>query len=764
VIYRKLSRNVAVLAGLALVASTAVVSAQAASAASRTSAADVYLAQIQKVDVAGLVIKFRDGVNPFARNGQVTASNFAGIKLVPRKGLGLGMYSVSFAGPVTKPQIAAAMANLARSPKVEFVSPDQIIKMQPTAHVAAAAAASNVSVKTVSASWAKSASAVRSLVATDAWSSSNPKLASVLLTWSKPQTLRGGSFLGYEIEQSANGGKSFTKIVTNTKSIARRFVVSSSIRAGVRYIYRVRALTKVGAFTKRGLASARSAVTPTTAPQTPVFVGSDVVKDSVSPTWLPQNVSQRGGLPVSYTVTASASGETDVTCQPLNSTTYSCPLTGLTVGKTYRASVTATNSRGSVTSLPTQTVTDPMFNHQWYLNGTYGINIENAWSFNKGIYISANQPKRVTVAVIDTGFTAHPDLDNQYVRESGKVYGFDFVTNHVKTSKPTLTTIPTNDKEGWDADPADPGDYDAFKHSSWHGTHVSGLIAAEANNGQGITGVAPDAQILPIRALGPQGGLSSDLAAAITWAVGLPVPQFMIDTALVPKANQPLLNLHPAQVINISMGTSGENFCDKTTQAAVTEAVNHNVTIVTSAGNDLMQAYRSYPGNCFGTINVGSTSAVGDRSSYSNSGPAVDVSAPGGDSTQTTNTDVDAAGQILSTINTGTRGPLAADYAYEEGTSMAAPLVSGVVALMYAAHPNITFAQAAQIIIETATPFNSDPNLAWHAGPTTNEYLTTLGHCANPNVGVAPVYSNDGRCGSGIVNAGAAVAAATALP
>ena len=763
-IYRNLSRNVAIIAGLALVATTAVIATGTANAASRTSAAEAYLAQIQKVDVAGLVIKFREGVNPLAPNGDVTAANFAGINLVPRAGLGLNMYSVSFASPVTKPQIATAMANLARSPKVEFVSPDQIIKLQPTAHVAAKTASIGFTPRTVSSTWAKSATATRSLSVSDAWSVANPKRAALLLTWAKPASLHGGTFVGYEIEQSSNNGRSFTKIVTNTKSAARRYVVAGSIRAGVKYVYRVRALTKVGGALKRGLASAKASATATTAPQTPVFVGSDEVKNSVSPTWLPQNVTQRGGLPVTYTVTASASGQSDVTCQPANSTTYSCALTGLTEGKTYRATVTATNTRGSVTSLPTTTVTDPMFNHQWYLNGTYGINVENAWSFNKGIYVANNQPKRVTVAVIDTGFTAHPDLDNQYIKEGGKVYGYDFVTNHVKSANPKPTYIPTNDTDGWDSNPADPGDYDAFKHSSWHGTHVSGLIAAEANNGQGITGVAPDAQILPIRALGPQGGLSSDLAAAITWAVGLPVPQFMLDTALVTKAKQPQLNLHPAQVINISMGTSGENFCDTTTQAAVTAAVNHNVTIVTSAGNDLMQAYRSYPGNCFGTINVGSTTAVGDRSAYSNTGPAVDVSAPGGDSTQTANTDVDAAGQILSTINTGTRGPLAADYAYEEGTSMAAPLVSGVVALMYAAHPNITFAQAAQIIIETATPFNSDPNLAWHAGSTTNEYLTTLGHCANPNVGIAPVYSDDGRCGSGIVNAGAAVAAATALP
>jgi subtilisin family serine protease len=243
----------------------------------------------------------------------------------------------------------------------------------------------------------------------------------------------------------------------------------------------------------------------------------------------------------------------------------------------------------------------------------------------------------------------------------------------------------------------------------------------------------------------------------------LPVPQFSVENAY---ATAPPLNLHPAKVINISMGTSGENFCDSATQAAVDAAKRADVTIVTSAGNSLMEATNSYPGNCFGTINVGATSSVGDRAIYSNTGPGVDVSAPGGDATQTAGTDADAAGMILSTINTGSRGPIAADYGYEEGTSMAAPLVAGVVALMYAAHPGLTFQQAATIIINTATPFNNDPNLTFNASsPSANAQLNVLGHCYNPHVALTQQdYANDGRCGAGIVNAGAAVAAAAALP
>jgi subtilisin family serine protease len=124
---------------------------------------------------------------------------------------------------------------------------------------------------------------------------------------------------------------------------------------------------------------------------------------------------------------------------------------------------------------------------------------------------------------------------------------------------------------------------------------------------------------------------------------------------------------------------------------------------------------------------------------------------------------------VISTVNKGAQGPQPADsssYGYEQGTSMAAPLVTGVVALKYAAHPGITFDQFARIIINTATPFNNDPTLTFNTGtPSTDLHLNTIGHCYNPYISTSQAdYDKDGRCGSGIVNAGAAVAAALALP
>jgi hypothetical protein len=151
-----------------------------------------------------------------------------------------------------------------------------------------------------------------------------------------------------------------------------------------------------------------------------------------------------------------------------------------------------------------------MFASQWYLNATQGINAPKAWTYTKG-------SPSVVVAVIDSGITKHPDLDSQLVA------GYDFVSNNTRT----CSYSNSGDGDGWDADPSDPGDYytdnTGFNASSWHGTHVAGIIAA-AQNDYGISGIAPGVKIQPSRALGPDGGCSADLIAALNWAAGLPVP------------------------------------------------------------------------------------------------------------------------------------------------------------------------------------------------------------------------------------------------
>jgi serine protease len=356
---------------------------------------------------------------------------------------------------------------------------------------------------------------------------------------------------------------------------------------------------------------------------------------------------------------------------------------------------------------------DALFKDQWYLTSQYGINATNAWSKTMG-------SKSVVVAVLDSGITSHPDLDNQVIP------GYDFV------SDPTSS----NDGDGWDPNNADPGDFFGSEPSSWHGTHVAGIIAAQSNS-IGVAGVAPNVKIQPVRALGSDGGNSSDLIAALRWAAGIHV-------AGVPD------NKTPAQVVNLSMGTDSYTPCrlrgqtTGATEVALAELKAAGITVISAAGNFNVPANESYPGNCYPTINVGATAFSGDRASYSNYSVldtglnqmvGVDISAPGGDSKFPGDSPAGTNGKIVSTLNDGKTAPGSPIYRGEEGTSMAAPVVAGVVALIYSVKPGITFDQVWEVIKSTVTKFP--------AGSTCEV---------------------KGICGAGIVNAGAAVAAAAALP
>jgi serine protease len=254
---------------------------------------------------------------------------------------------------------------------------------------------------------------------------------------------------------------------------------------------------------------------------------------------------------------------------------------------------------------------------------------------------------------------------------------------------------------------------------------VAGLIAAAANNEGGV-GVAPGVKVQMVRALGSMGGESKDLAAAINWAAGV-------------KVDGVPLNPTPAKVINMSLGTDTPQRCDAGTQAAVDAVKAMGVTMVTAAGNTGVEAFWSYPGNCFGTINVGATGFSGDRAWYSNYGLGVDISAPGGDSRNSIGSPEGTFGRIYSTSNDGRTSVGNPTYSYQEGTSMAAPILAGVIALMYSVQPTISFDEVWSILKSTVTPFASGTSCS--VGVGTDSQL----------------------CGAGIVNAGAAVEAAIKL-
>ena len=314
---------------------------------------------------------------------------------------------------------------------------------------------------------------------------------------------------------------------------------------------------------------------------------------------------------------------------------------------------------------------DAFFGAQWALTDPVGgINAPAAWDLQTG-------SAAMTVAVLDTGITQHPEL-------AGRILpGYDFISD----------AEAANDGDGRDSDPSDPGDHTGNndcgdgvpgESSSWHGTFVSGLIAANTDNGSGIAGVDWNAKILPVRVLGRCGGTFDDVAAAIIWAAGAPV-------AGVP------LNPNPARVINLSLG--GEAVCPQAVQEAVNLALAQGVVISIAAGNSAHNVSLFSPANCSGVLTVGASTRQGDRATYSNFGQRVDVSAPGGDG--------DSSDWILSLSNIGLTSPGIGTYAIGIGTSFAAPHVAGVASLMLARNANLTPGQVLDIISRTARSFNT---------------------------------------------------------
>lgn len=366
--------------------------------------------------------------------------------------------------------------------------------------------------------------------------------------------------------------------------------------------------------------------------------------------------------------------------------------------------------------------TDPRFGDgsQWHLLDSAtvpgGINAAAAWDFSSGV--------GVVVAVLDTGYRPHADLATNVLP------GYDFIGAEGSSTKAGQLGQPywtANDGDGRDSDAQDPGDWVApadvtlctrSGDSSWHGTHVAGIVAAVGNNHLKGLGVAYGAKILPVRVLGRCGGYSSDILAGARWAAGLPVQG-------VPA------NPTPARILNLSLGHTGP--CDSITQAVVDEIRARNVSIVASAGN-VGSTEISTPANCRGVLAVTAHTREGDNADYANVGAGVAISAPGGGSNTVFPTPDTGIRGVLSTWNTGTKAPVADAFAEMAGTSMAAPQVAGVLALLASLRPDLSMATLEGIVTSAVRPFPAD------------------GYCAtHPNF-----------CGSGLLDAQLAVAAATA--
>jgi serine protease len=392
---------------------------------------------------------------------------------------------------------------------------------------------------------------------------------------------------------------------------------------------------------------------------------------------------------------------------------------------------------------------------QWYLrapgvdsqghNVLSSINVEPAWTITKG-------STSIVIGDIDTGITSHPDLNSKILT------GYDFISD-----------VPTaNDGNGRDSDPSDPGDYvtaaensnksgsffgcndngtgaAVAENSSWHGTQTAGILGAATNNAAGMAGTAYSVPVVPARALGKCGGYDSDIIAAAQWVGGIAVSG-------VPT------NAHPARVINMSLGAQGT--CSQAYIDALTALRNKGVVVVAAAGNDEGLAVGT-PANCKPSstdsnqtpivIAVAGLRHAGTKVGFSDIGPEVMIAAPGGNC-------VNASGAclypIVTTTNTGATAPGSPTYSDGQGnpslgTSFATPLVTGTVALMLSANPNLSNADVVRILKATARTF-----------PTTSD-TGSVPVCTAPTSSSAvqdECICTTSTCGAGMLDAGAAVA------
>ncbi len=317
------------------------------------------------------------------------------------------------------------------------------------------------------------------------------------------------------------------------------------------------------------------------------------------------------------------------------------------------------------------TPNDPYYSSQ----GSWGQPYDDLWGLKK---IQADkawdvtQGQGIVVAVVDSGLDyTHPDIAaNVWTNPADGSHGYNFAAN---------TTDPMDD--------------------NGHGTHVAGTIAAVGNNGLGIIGVAPQAMIMAVKALDANGsGTSDQLASALLYAAQ-----------------------NGADVINNSWGCGKACPSQPVVEDAIRTAYGLGAVVVFAAGNSAADVANYSPQNMTDSkpIVVASTDHFDQRSGFSNVGLTIDVAAPGGESGSACGSDLTTE-SILSLRAHGTDlyatpcGPSYAGkmvvgslYYRARGTSMAAPHVSGLAALLIATHPTWTNEQIRQTIRQSADDVES---------------------------------------------------------
>lgn len=365
--------------------------------------------------------------------------------------------------------------------------------------------------------------------------------------------------------------------------------------------------------------------------------------------------------------------------------------------------------------------------------GAYAsLRMQDVWEQTRG---SSN----VVIAVLDSGVL----FENTELK--GRLLpGYDFVSN---VTPPTGTRESgivvdsgSNDGDGRDPDPSDPGDApppgfncpDGSTTSSWHGTTVASVAAAQSNNGQFLAGMDWNAKVLPVRVSGRCGiATSSDIVDAFYWATG----SGRVDPTIG-------VNPNPANVINLSFATDTPLFgggcaANDMVALAIADARARNVSVVISAGNNSGGAIQ-YPANCAGTIAAGAAEQDGQLANYSAKGGSsnfLTLHAPG-----------NSNGLYVGASNTGGSTPNAngSTAFLFAGTSFSAPMVAGAISLLKAVRPSLTPSQVDALLRDNARPYPAN------ASNSTNLVGGRL-DCTPSS------------CGAGLLNVLAAVQAARTL-
>jgi serine protease len=386
---------------------------------------------------------------------------------------------------------------------------------------------------------------------------------------------------------------------------------------------------------------------------------------------------------------------------------------------------------------------DPDFYGQWHLydaeTSAGGANVQAAWNITKGA-------PHIGVAVIDTGaLFSHPDLKRALGsnRPRMKERGWDLISD------------PSNarDGDGRDAYAGDEGNWTPAvclgsintdtSPSDWHGSHMTGIVAATTNNHQGVAGINFKSKVVPVRVLGACGGSFDDVNDGIYWAAGgKDVP-----------GTKP--NRNKVEVLSMSLGADVP--CSDSDQAAIDYALSRGITVVVAGGNSTIDMKQSTPAGCRGVIAVSAVGPTGDLAYYSNFGKIVSIASPGG---QIFWRIMNKAGTVIDfkevlpfgiyapvNLSLERPDPKAMGYAWYQGTSIATPVVSGIVSLMLSLdrHHRLTPQKIKDIIQGTARPFPlTTIQLVQNAKTLVVEETEVPSRC---------VSSLKGLCGPGIIDA-----------